>query len=69
MLMEPYIEKWPQAMALGLQPQNLSTTVYQLHCIADEIWYATGNHALDTSWYTKRMLVMKMYVATETYMV
>ena len=28
LLMSPYIEKWPQAMALGLKPRNLPTTVY-----------------------------------------
>ena len=26
-LMTPYIDKWPQAMALGLKPQNFTTTL------------------------------------------
>ena len=26
-LMSPYIDKWPQAMALGLKPENLPTTL------------------------------------------
>ena len=38
-LMSPYIDKWPQAMALGLQPVNIPTTLGQIHAISDEIWF------------------------------
>jgi len=64
----PYKAVWPQAMALGAQPQNFAATAKQLHAISDEIWHQAGDKALDTSWYTKRALVTKIYVATELYM-
>jgi ubiquinone biosynthesis protein COQ9 len=55
-------------MALGLQPANFGSTVQQVHSISDEIWHQTGDRALDFSWYTKRALLSKIYVATELYM-
>ena len=68
-LMTPYIEKWPQAMALGLKPQNLTTTLGQLHSISDEIWYLAGDKSKDYNWYTKRALLTNVYVLTETFMI
>ena len=35
----PYKTVWPQAMALGAQPQNLTNTAKQVHAISDEIWH------------------------------
>ena len=66
--MSPYIDKWPQAMALGLAPQNVKTTFSLLNSISDEIWYLSGDKSTDMDWYAKRLMLMKIYVATETYM-
>jgi ubiquinone biosynthesis protein COQ9 len=66
--MAPYIDKWPQAMALGLQPKNLTTTLQQISSISDEIWKLSGDQSTDINWYTKRALLSKIYVLTETYM-
>ena len=35
----PYIQYWPQAMALGAQPQNVVSTMTHLHKISDEVWF------------------------------
>ena len=35
----PYKKVWPQAMALGAQPQNVMNTGKQIHAISDEIWF------------------------------
>lgn len=43
----PYIEKWPQAIYLGLLPRNISSTVLQIHNISDEIWHIAGDRSLD----------------------
>jgi rpsU-divergently transcribed protein len=34
-LVIPYQDVWPQAMALGLKPQNLMSTLQQIHQISD----------------------------------
>ena len=55
-------------MALGALPQNAQNTLKQIHGISDEVWHQAGDKAVDFSWYTKRAIVSKVYVATELYM-
>lgn len=66
--MSLYIDKWPQAMALGLRPENLPTTLSQLFKISDEIWYLAGDRSTDIKWYNKRHLLTKVYIVTELFM-
>ncbi|TNV76848.1 hypothetical protein FGO68_gene6142 [Halteria grandinella] len=65
----PYIEKWPQAMYLGIDPKNISNTVVQIHQISDEIWYISGDKSVDYTWYTKRALLSGLYASTELFMI
>lgn len=67
--MVPYIEKWPQAMVLGIKHPNLFPTLNKISEISDEIWYQAGDRSLDASWYTKRGLLTKTYIATELFMI
>lgn len=67
-VMSLYIEKWPQAMAIGLRPENLSTTLSNLYKISDEIWYVAGDRSTHISWYNKRHQLTKLYIVTELYM-
>ncbi|CDW88966.1 UNKNOWN [Stylonychia lemnae] len=39
----PYLDKWPQAMYLGIDPKNLGNTVQHIHKISDEIWFQAGD--------------------------
>ena len=39
-----------------------------INAISDETWHMAGDRAVDMSWYTKRALVNKIYVATELYL-
>ena len=43
----PYLNHWPQAMYLGLQPSNLAQTLSRIHEVSDEIWYQAGDKSLD----------------------
>lgn len=67
--MEPYIEKWPYAMALGLQLNHLNTTFNSINKISDEIWNLAGDKSTDVQWYIKRSALVKVYIATETFMI
>ena len=67
-LQVPYKAVWPQAMALGAQPNNIPNTLRHIHNVSDEVWFQAGDKAIDMSWYTKRAIVSKIYVATELYM-
>ena len=44
------------------------TTMAKIHNISDYIWYITGDMSVDMSWYTKRITLSSVYVATELYM-
>ena len=59
----PYLEKWPQAMYLGIDPKNLSNTVKQINKISDEIWFIAGDKAVDVSnfWFQNNALVLLVY--------
>lgn len=64
----PYLPQWPQALALGLVPQNLETTARGLAHVADELCVAAGDEAVDlTNWYAHRSTVCCVYVATELF--
>lgn len=65
----PYIRTWPEAMAMGALPQNLPTVLSLLGRTVDEIWYRAGDRSTDVNWYTRRGLLLSVYVSTELFMV
>jgi ubiquinone biosynthesis protein COQ9 len=66
--MAPYINTWPQAMAIGALPPNLPSTMNSLASISNDIWQRVGDKSTDISWFTKRGLLSGVYVATELHM-
>ena len=36
-------KQWPQAMAIGLMPNNVQTTADHLLKMVDEVWYLAGD--------------------------
>ncbi|KAJ1328492.1 rpsU-divergently transcribed protein [Batrachochytrium salamandrivorans] len=47
MMTAPYVHKWPQAIALLSQPQNLPNTTKDLGGLVDEIWFLAGDKSVD----------------------
>ena len=68
MIQSSYIDKWPQAMLLGLRHYNLSTTLHKLFAISDEICFQAGDRSTDSSWYVQRSMLLKVYCLTEIHM-
>eukprot|EP00873_Tetraselmis_striata_P043192 jgi/Tetstr1/463456/TSEL_008349.t1 len=64
----PYIDSWPQALAVLTQPQNAPHSLALLTNLVDDIWHTLGDRSVDMSWYTKRGLLAGIYVSTELYM-
>ena len=64
----PYIQSWPQALTLLASPAAVSDCLESGANMIDEIWYHAGDLSTDTSWYTKRVALAGVYVATELYM-
>ncbi|XP_065827436.1 ubiquinone biosynthesis protein COQ9, mitochondrial-like [Oscarella lobularis] len=67
-LIEPYIEKWPQALALQSQPQYTVEAFTNLGHLMDDIWYLAGDNSTDMNWYTKRISLGAIYGSAELYM-
>ncbi|KAH6575219.1 hypothetical protein BASA62_002038 [Batrachochytrium salamandrivorans] len=68
MMTAPYVHKWPQAIALLSQPQNLPNTTKDLGGLVDEIWFLAGDKSVDFNWYSKRLLLSGVYTSSELYM-
>lgn len=64
----PYMEKWPQAMAIQTMPQNAIESWTNLGRLMDEIWFYAGDQSVDFNWYTKRASLAGVYKSTEIYM-
>jgi ubiquinone biosynthesis protein COQ9 len=49
------------------QPTYIPPSTTELWKLADEIWFLSGDTALDMSWYTKRASLSAIYAATEVF--
>lgn len=67
-MITPYINSWPQAMAILASPSVASDCFENGAHMVDEIWYHAGDMATDMSWYAKRGAVAAIYLATEVFM-
>ena len=45
----PFIEQWPQAMALMVVPSNTKEHFSNLSQLMDDIWYHAGDRSVDVS--------------------
>ncbi|XP_061195871.1 ubiquinone biosynthesis protein COQ9, mitochondrial-like [Saccostrea echinata] len=68
-MITPYIDKWPQAMAIQTLPQNAFQAWTNLGRLMDDIWYYAGDKSNDFNWYTKRGSLAAVYKSTEIYMI
>lgn len=67
--LQPMLQRWPEAMAIGAFPTNLPHTANALALLADELAHCAGYEGADLRWYTDRAVVSGVYVATELFMI
>ncbi|KAF8976166.1 Ubiquinone biosynthesis protein coq9, mitochondrial [Entomortierella lignicola] len=67
-MIAPYIDRWPEALAIMGQPSNVPMSLNHLGKIVDEIWHLAGDTSADMNWYTKRASLAGVYTTTELYM-
>lgn len=58
----------PEILATLAMPANFSSSISELHNLSDDIWYLAGDESHDFAWYTRRMTLSSLYVATELFM-
>ncbi|RYO75633.1 hypothetical protein DL764_010358 [Monosporascus ibericus] len=60
--------RWQEALAVMAQPSRVAASLHELALLADEIWYLSGDAAVDPSWYTKRGALSTVYASSELFM-
>ncbi|XP_039248349.2 ubiquinone biosynthesis protein COQ9, mitochondrial-like [Styela clava] len=65
----PYIEVWSDAMAILLRPTVFVEATQELGKMVDDIWFYAEDTSTDFNWYTKRALLAKLFLTTQTVMV
>lgn len=48
-MIAPYVDRWPEALAIMGQPTNVTMSLGHLAKIVDEIWYLAGDKSADVS--------------------
>lgn len=62
------VHRWQEALALLATPSSIPTAISELASLSDEIFFLSGDVAVDSSWYTKRASLSTIYAASELFM-
>ncbi|KAG7151161.1 Ubiquinone biosynthesis protein coq9 like [Verticillium longisporum] len=62
------IHRWQEALAVMAQPSYVPASLKELARLADDIWYLSGDTAVDPTWYTKRGSLATIYASSELFM-
>lgn len=57
-----------QALAIMAQPSYVPASLKELAKLSDEIWFLSGDKAVDPSWYSKRASLSMIYSTSELFM-
>ncbi|CAO1423441.1 unnamed protein product [Diamesa serratosioi] len=68
LMLEPYLNCWPQALAMMTLPQNVPKSLANMLTLVDDICFFTGDRSIDFNWYARRIGLATIYKATELYM-
>ncbi len=61
------VPRWQEALAIMSLAENIPASLRELGALSDEMWFLSGDTAVDSSWYTKRASLAGIYAATEVY--
>ena len=61
------VSRWQEALAIMSLAENIPASLKELGALSDEIWFLSGDTAVDSSWYTKRAPLAGIYAATEVF--
>jgi len=67
-MIEPYLNQWPQAIALLSKPSNAPNALSNLMTLVDDICYHAGDRSIDTRWYTRRIGLATVYKSSELHL-
>ncbi|RSL87449.1 hypothetical protein CEP51_002252 [Fusarium floridanum] len=62
------LDRWQEALAIMAQPSYVPASLKELAKLSDEIWFLSGDKAVDPSWYSKRASLSMIYSTSELFM-
>lgn len=69
LMLTPYIDTWPQAMALQAMPQHATASWANLGDLVDLVWHLAGDNSTDLNWYSKRLVLAVVYKSSELFLI
>lgn len=61
----PYLPRWGEAIAIGMQPSNLATTSTRLLSTFDTVWDLSRNPIKDMSWTERQAYLTYVFTTAE----
>ncbi|XP_027854280.2 ubiquinone biosynthesis protein COQ9, mitochondrial [Aphis gossypii] len=68
LMLEPYLNQWPQAIALLSKPSNAPHALSNLMTLVNDVCYYAGDRSIDTRWYTRRIGLATIYKSSELHL-
>ncbi|VVC33058.1 Hypothetical protein CINCED_3A022066 [Cinara cedri] len=68
LMLQPYLNQWPQAIALLSKPSNAPHALSNLMTLVNDICYYAGDRSIDTRWYTRRIGLATIYKSSELHL-
>lgn len=67
LMLEPYKNTWPKAMAIQTLPNNVPNCLATLLSLVDDICYYSGDRSVDFNWYMRRVGLAGIYKGAELF--
>nr|BAH71587.1 ACYPI001648 [Acyrthosiphon pisum] len=68
LMLQPYLNQWPQAIALLSKPSNAPQALSNLMTLVNDVCYYAGDRSIDTRWYTRRIGLATIYKSSELHL-
>jgi ubiquinone biosynthesis protein COQ9 len=68
LMLQPYLNQWPQAIALLSKPSNAPHALSNLMTLVNDVCYYAGDRSIDTRWYTRRIGLATIYKTSELHL-
>jgi len=68
LMLQPYLNQWPQAIALLSKPSNAPHALSNLMTLVNDVCYYAGDRSIDTRWYTRRIGLATIYKSSELHL-
>ncbi|KAG0675082.1 Ubiquinone biosynthesis protein coq9, mitochondrial [Pichia californica] len=66
---KPILKFLPNILGKMILPNNLNSSLIELHNLSDDITYYSGDRSNDFAWYSKRFSISSLYIQSELFQI